>query len=105
MTQDPPKGGLKRLQRESPEKTVEAYARRYREAVIEGDEFLGPLYLDELLTSILLAHSGGAKPSALEPDGLRSLARSHIGQLSPDHEHVVEEELNVAILKRYPKEF
>jgi len=100
----PKKGGLKHLQRDSPEDAANAYAQRYREALDEGDQFLGPLYLDELLTSILLWRTHDAKPHELKPDRLRSLARQHIGQVLPEKERIVEDDLNVAILKRYPNE-
>jgi hypothetical protein len=104
MTGDVPNGGLKRLQRESPETAAKAYAERYREALDEGDQFLGPLYLDELLTSILLTSVRDSKPHEMHPDRLRSVARKHIGQVSAGSEHVIEDDLNVAILKRYPRE-
>jgi hypothetical protein len=67
---DDPTENPKRFQSQHPLEAARVYARRYRDALDEGDQFLSSLYMDELLTSILLSRG--------EEEGHQRLSSAHL---------------------------
>lgn len=95
----------KRLQRESPEEAAGVYAEKYREALAADDRFLSEMYLDELAASVILAHSLVQTKQARSAYWLKGQIHGLIGELPSEQRRLFEEDLELALSKRYPEDF
>lgn len=95
----------KKLQRvQQFEEALQRFKGRYKETLEEGDRFLSGLYMDEIVYTILLQRGGKITELTLRDAIRETMAYMQEGVVS-GREREFEEDVEVAVRKRFPEKF